>query len=71
VALAPSTACRREASSDRNQTPVLPSGAVTYVRTFVSGNRDAQGAAGRYGGRNTIWNGTSPTQALPSKVSTA
>jgi hypothetical protein len=42
------------------------------VRTFVSGKREAQGADGRLGGRtSSIRNGTSPTQAAPSNVSTS
>ena len=42
------TAANRAASSERNHTPVLPSGAVTYVRTLVSGNRDSKGGLGEF-----------------------
>ena len=50
--------------------PDRPSGPRTYVRTLVSGNTPTQGNAGPCGSRTRNWNGTNPTQALPSNSST-
>ena len=58
-------------SSEKSQTPGRPS-TVTYVRTSSCGRRRAPAAAaGRAAAGSTSRNGTIPSHASPSKVSTA
>jgi hypothetical protein len=61
----------RAASREKNQTPECPSGALTYVRQFVSGNCEIHGRGGSDFARNPRKrNGVMPTHADPSNDST-
>lgn len=61
----------RAASREKNQTPECPSGALTYVRQFVSGNCEIHGSGGSdFARRSRKKNGVIPTHADPSNDST-
>ena len=64
------TAPNRAASSEKNHTPLVPSWLRAYVRTFVSANLENHGVDGTLGNPTRNKNGTSPTHAEPSNVST-
>src|SRR5213593_4777518 len=68
MARAPTTASNWAASSEKNQMPG-PSGPLTYVLRFISGNANPS-LCGNNGGRRPVSrNGVRLTQALPSNVS--
>ena len=71
VARAPATVSRLAASRLKNHTPDRPP-ARTYVRTFSSGNVCAVGSGGSQRQRvRAMRNGTTPSHARPSNVSTS
>src|ERR1700757_1585384 len=69
VSRAAATANAFAASRLKNQTPGFPC-AVTYVRTFNSGNAESPGSGGVHRSRTPLMEkGTMPSQARPSNVS--
>jgi len=66
---AAATASRFAASRLKNQTPGSRPSRCTYVRTFVSWK--ASGNGSQTGCTRVIVNGTTPTNACPSNVSSA
>src|SRR4051812_6993999 len=61
----------RAASREKNHTPECPSGALTYVRQFVSGNCEIQGRGGSdFARKPRNRKGVTPTHAHPSNDST-